>query len=71
MKKVFGVAYYYEHQWEKLREISEDPEKLFDTWAEWFSNVQKHTQELERNGVTVHKCYIDVNLWPCGARAER
>ena len=76
-----GIGWYRKDQWEDLRRISVDADKLESTWDEWAENAERTMVELIRKGHQMQKVPIDVielELWcrsknrPCdgAARAE-
>jgi hypothetical protein len=57
---VTGVAWYRPEQWQRLREVSVDVEKLEATHAEWLAVATKAISDLERRGISVIKVDVDV-----------
>lgn len=57
---VVGCAWYRADQWERLREISTDPEKLEQTYEEWVENAERALQGLRESGMRVEKVELDV-----------
>jgi hypothetical protein len=57
---VMGVAWYRPEQWERLREISEDGDKLETTYKEWAKNAERALQEMQKVGMHPEKVEIDV-----------
>jgi hypothetical protein len=60
---VAGVAHYRRDQWDRLRSICLDADKLsphYDSWLSWTENL---TKELENRGVKVVKVEVDVEAF--------
>ncbi len=55
-----GSAWYRVDHWERLREISADPEKLEQTHEEWLASAEKAHQGLRESGMRVEKVELDV-----------
>lgn len=56
-----GLGWYREDQWSLLREVSEDVEKIENTYFEWVVNANEAIHNLERIGHKIVKVDIDVN----------
>lgn len=56
-----GVGWYREEQWRLLREVSEDGEKLENTYFEWVVNANETIKNIETLGHSVKKNDIDVH----------
>jgi hypothetical protein len=59
-KSVMGVGWYRPEQWQRLREISVDADKLEKTHAEWLGIAEKTVKDLERLGLSIIKVDVDV-----------
>ena len=59
-RPMMGIAWYKPEQWQRLREVSADPEKLEQTHAEWQALATQTLGDLQRNGFSVRK--VDVNV---------
>ena len=77
---IIGIGWYKKDQWEELRRVSTDRDKLEATWDEWSANAERTIIRLMETGANVQKVSVDVDdliLWcrsqnrPCdgGARA--
>jgi hypothetical protein len=58
--KNLGVAWYRPEQWQRLRELSADPEVLENTHEEWFHMAEEKMGELLKAGIEVWKIPVDV-----------
>jgi len=69
---VIGLAWYLPEQWERLRKVSADADKLEDTHGEWLELNLKSEQDLKHKGLEVHRVIVDVDAlfaW-CEARNQ-
>ena len=67
-----GVAWYRKEQWELLRKISEDVDKLEGTYEEWLREATVGLKRMKDIGMEAEKVDIDVNelvAW-CKQRGE-
>ncbi len=67
-----GVGWYRPDQWQRLREVSADREKLHDTWAEWYVHATSTVLDLQSMGIRLSKVEVDVEeliRW-CEKRGE-
>jgi hypothetical protein len=60
-KVIAGIAWFRSDQWELLRSLAADAEKLETTHAEWEAAAGKAIRDLARRGVSVRKVNVDVN----------
>ena len=58
---VLGIAWYSREQWEKLKEVASDPEKLDDTYEEWKVNAERAIREYSEPDTITRKVHIDVD----------
>ena len=58
--KHFGVAWHRRDQWQRLREVSTDVEKLENTYEEWLQLANEKIKELTAAGVSIGKVHIDI-----------
>lgn len=56
---VIGMSWYKEHDYQRLRDIFDDGDKLPPTYAKWLQNAQYGFDELTSKGHIVIKAYID------------
>ena len=59
-KPVAGVAWYSSTQWQQLREVAADPERLEDTYQEWLAVADQAWEKMEAAGITLVKIPVDV-----------
>lgn len=57
---VVGAAVYREEQWERLVELSVDPENLSESFESWKESFEKATTQLKEQGLNVVKVHVDV-----------
>jgi hypothetical protein len=57
---VTGCAWYRPEQWERLREVSVDRDKLADTFDEWLETAEKSLPEMRKAGIYAEKIDVDV-----------
>lgn len=56
---VIGMSWYKEHDYQRLRDIFDDGDKLPFTYTQWLQNAQYGFDELTSKGHIVVKAYID------------
>lgn len=62
--KIFGIPWYRQKDWKKLRRIFKDADLLDDSFESWLKKAQRLFQETERSGAFVVKAYIDPTDFP-------
>jgi hypothetical protein len=67
---VTGCAWYRPEQWERLREISTDRDKLADTYEEWLETAERSLREMRTAGIYAEKVEIDVEALLAWCRAQ-
>jgi hypothetical protein len=55
-----AIAWFRRDQWELLRAVSTDGDKLEPTFDEWQAFATQHVGDLEARGISVRKIEIDV-----------
>ncbi|MDA8122029.1 MAG: hypothetical protein M0Z38_05605 [Deltaproteobacteria bacterium] len=58
--KVIGIAWYKKEQWFILRQVTENPNDIEDTYGEWLENAIKLKKKLMDSGLTVEEVDIDI-----------
>jgi hypothetical protein len=58
---VVGVAWYAAAEWDRLKEICVDAQKLEDTHAEWLRDAERAVREFEQNGLFVRRVPVAVD----------
>ena len=61
-----GVAWYRPEQWETLRNVSVDKDKLEETHAEWLTEAERVVKRLRQQGFRVIKVDVEISdlmLW--------
>ena len=59
-KPVAGVGWYSSGQWQQLREVAADPERLEKTYQEWLVVADQACQKMEASGIAIVKVPVDV-----------
>jgi hypothetical protein len=54
-----GVAWYDRAQWQRLRQVAADPERLEDSYDEWIAMAENAIRELEATGMLIEKVPVD------------
>lgn len=70
-QKAIGMAWYYEPQWDKLRNYSKDRATMEPRYADWLAKAERAVKDYERVGFRVHKVYLDVELLIAWAKRHR
>lgn len=55
-----GVAWYAAAEWQRLREIADDPEQLEETHAEWERLAQQMMEDMAARGMLLER--VDVRI---------
>jgi hypothetical protein len=55
-----GIAWYRPEQWEHLRRVAPDADKLEVSFEAWHAHAEKMVDRLRREGYIVHKVDIDM-----------
>ena len=61
-----GVAGYRPEQWETLRNVSDDRDKLEETYVEWLVESERVVKQLQQRGLRVIKVDVEIEdlmLW--------
>lgn len=59
--QVLGVVWYDPGGWARMREITDDPEKLEETFEQWLEIAEKAVRNLRAKGATVERVTINVD----------
>jgi hypothetical protein len=57
---VVGVAWYRENQWDRLKEVSADRDRLEDAWTDWVRGAEASMRDVRAQGIDVRKVDVDV-----------
>jgi len=70
VRTVMGYAWYRAEQWDRLREVAVDRDKLAETHAEWVASAEESLREMRKRGIHADKVEVDVEelLTWCKAR---
>jgi hypothetical protein len=60
-KVIAGIAWFRADQWQLLRSLAADPDKLEQTYSDWVTIAEKAIKDLARQGVTARKVAVDVH----------
>lgn len=60
-KPVAGVAWYSSTQWQQLREVAADPERLENTYQEWLAVADQAWKKIEASGIALVKVPVVVS----------
>ena len=58
---VYSFAWFQCEEWQKLKEVVDDPDTLDDTYQEWRNNAENAISEFRSNGSKVQKISIKVS----------
>ncbi len=61
MTQTIGIAWFLPDQWERLRTIAPDPDRLENTYEAWLSYAQQQFDLLKSQGLDVRKVIVDVD----------
>ncbi|NLF38136.1 hypothetical protein GX586_01735 [bacterium] len=65
-----GVAWYRREQWELLRYVSSDADKLEDTYDEWLESAERTFKEILKAGINLVKVDVDVDELVAWCRSQ-
>jgi hypothetical protein len=65
-----GVGWYRAEQWERLREISADRERLEETYKDWVASAEEALREMRKVGLYAEKVDVDVEELLAWCRAQ-
>ena len=63
-----GVAWYRESEWERLRSLASDGDKLASTYEEWLSTAEGRFRDMTAAGHCLRRIDVDVEMlwaWCC------
>jgi len=60
-KPAAGVAWYSSTQWQQLRELAADAERLERTYEEWLAVADQAWKKMEASGIALVKVRVDVS----------
>ena len=60
-KPAAGVAWYSSTQWQQLRELAADAERLEKTYEEWLAVADQAWKKMEASGIALVKVRVDVS----------
>ena len=61
MTQTIGVAWYRPDQWEQMRKLSDDSDRLEGTYEQWLSYAERQLAELRSRGCRVQKVDVDLD----------
>lgn len=56
-----NLAYYRKSDWSKLIEMIDDPEKMHDTWEEWYQDFLRVEKQLKSLGFSPNRITVDLD----------
>jgi hypothetical protein len=56
---VFGVAWYDRDQWQSLRQIATDPERLEASYEDWVAMAERVIHDMEASGMLIERVPVD------------
>ena len=57
----FGVAWYSDDQWKKLKEVSVDSQDLEKTYDEWLFHAEKQIKQMKSKGIQITKVPVNID----------
>ena len=60
-KVIYCIAWFQPEEWQRLKEVVDDPSSLDDTYEEWRTSAEKTIAELRVNGQSVRKIAIKIS----------
>lgn len=67
-----GLCWFQADQWEQLKAVAEDADRLEATWAEWEAKSLEMIDVFATRGILIEKVWVDVQAlidW-CAAREK-
>jgi hypothetical protein len=58
---VYSFAWFQPEEWNRLKEVVEDPSSLDDTYEEWRASAEKAISEFRATGQKIQKTSIKVS----------
>lgn len=69
-RTVMGFGWYQAEQWDRLREISVDRDKLQERYEDWVADAERSLQEMRQRGMYAEKIDVDVEELLVWCQAE-
>ena len=54
-----GVAWFDREQWQRLREVAADPERLEESYEAWVAMAERAIRHLEATGMLIERVPVD------------
>src|SRR5216117_2311044 len=54
-----GVAWFDREQWQRLRQVATDPERLEDSYEAWVAMAERAIRDLEATGMLIERVPVD------------
>ena len=70
-RTVTGLAWYRRPDYDRLKSMFTDGEKLPDTYSQWLKIACRTTETLTKEGHIVEKVYIDPEAFPAWCKSKR
>ena len=58
---IIAIAWYWPEQWQELLHVSEDRDKIENTFEEWQELAEKRCIQLLNHGYAPYKIDVDIN----------
>lgn len=68
---ITGIAWYRRQDYQRLKQMFTDGEKLPDTYGQWLVSAQRIYDTLKLSGQTVEKVLIDPEEFPKWCKANK
>lgn len=65
-KHYAGICWFDKNQWDRLKEVAEDRDRLEDTWEEWHSRSLDMIETFATRNIFIEKVPVDLEeliLW--------
>jgi hypothetical protein len=59
--RIFGLAWWQPEQWSRLKQVSEDSDRLDDTYEEWRKGAHEAIRVMQSQGQIVKKVKINLD----------
>jgi hypothetical protein len=56
-----ALAWFEAEEWQKLKEVAHDQDKLDATYEKWLAGIERLERQLHEAGQHVHRIYLDVD----------
>lgn len=60
-KHYAGICWFEKEQWERLKEVAEDRDRLEDTWEEWHARSLDMIETFATRNIFIEKVSVDLD----------